>query len=259
MQLDLMRLRKRDARLFKCHFNATTKLASHFILAIEDRASLKPKDGAVERQGFDAENARAVDQGGRPIRIIAKVACHLFKDGEGTADEFVTGNGDVYEGLRPIAAEIGDLADQAVGDGDDAASGIAHDGAAEREIFHAADLVIHLNQVAYDELIFEHNEYAIDQIFDEVLRAETERQARDGGDGGNRRDVESKLGQHGENGAPEDEHHTDAVEDAGHGASLLLAQYGDAAGGFGKLNEAVGEGSQYFNKDKSNKGDYQNP
>jgi len=260
VQLNLVRLGKRDARLLESKFDAAAKLARNVVLAIEDGPGLKAKDGAVEGKGFDAQDARAVDEGLRPIGVIAKIAGDFFEGGESAADHFIAGHGNVDEGLRPVAAEILDLADESVGNGDEGAVGGANDGAAKREVLDAAGFAVDLDEIANDELIFEDDEEAVDEVFDERLCSKAESEAADGGNGGDGRDVEAKLGEHGEDGATQDDCETRAIENACHRARLFLTHDGDARGRLGQLNEALGkrfENADEDERDQENEEDAQ--
>ena len=64
LQLDLMSLPQRNARLLKAQFDAATQLPGNIIFAIESRAHLQTKNRAVQRERFYAENARTVLQDG---------------------------------------------------------------------------------------------------------------------------------------------------------------------------------------------------
>ena len=106
-------------------------------------------------------------------------------------------NGDVDEDLRPIAAEIGNLADEAVGNGDESAGGISNHGSAQGEIFDAAEFGIHLDEIADDELVLEDDEEAVDEILHEMLRAKAEGEAGDSRGRFERGDVEAEFGKRG--------------------------------------------------------------
>ena len=86
MELNCVRVAQGYARLFEAQLDAAAELARDVVLAIEDGADLKPENRAVERKGFDAEDARAVNESGGPIGVAAEVACNFFESGEGTAD-----------------------------------------------------------------------------------------------------------------------------------------------------------------------------
>ena len=112
LQRDFMRMAERDAGLFEAHFDAAAQLAGDVLFAVQDGADLQADHRAVQREGFDAENARAVHDGRRPIGIVAKIARDFFQSGEGAADHFFGWNRDIHERLGPIAAEVRDLPDR---------------------------------------------------------------------------------------------------------------------------------------------------
>src|ERR1700722_1771566 len=153
-------------------FDAAAQFASDIVLAIENGADLQADYGAVKSQRFDSQDARAIDQRGGPIRVVAKFRRDFIQDRNRLAYQFVGANGDVHESLRPIPAEIRNLANQAVGNGDDRSGVVAQNSAAQGEMFDATGLAVHLQNVAEGILILEDDEKSIDEVFKEVLRAE---------------------------------------------------------------------------------------
>ena len=131
------------------------------------------QNGAIESKRLDAQHARPIHQRRRPIRIDAKIAANFFEDGERASHGFGRWDRHVHQHLRPIAAEIGNLADQAIGNGDARAFAIADHGAAQRDVLHFADFVVDADQIADYVLIFENDEETVDEILDQMLRAET--------------------------------------------------------------------------------------
>ena len=79
------------------------------------------------------------------------------------------------------------MSDEAVGDRHHCAGCITNYGAAQSEMFYAADFGIYLDQIADDVLVFEYDEETVDEVFQQALRAESDRdagEARSGERGG---------------------------------------------------------------------------
>src|SRR5271165_3469027 len=130
------------------------------------RATSSWRVGALRTCRRTVAAARAVDQRLRPGRIRAQLGGGGFQRSEGLFDGDVGCQGDVHEGLRPVAAEVGDGADVAVGDGDQSAAWIADHGPPQGEVFDAANGVADLDGVAYDELILKNDIKTGDDVAD---------------------------------------------------------------------------------------------
>src|SRR6202021_790235 len=126
--------------------------------------------------------------------MVAQVSGDFFEGGEGATDVFLRWKRDINKNLRPIAAEIGNLADETIRNGDEGASGISNHRSAQGEIFDAAEFGINLDEIAHDELVLEDDEETVDKIFHQVLGAETKGEAGDSRGRFDRRHVEAKFG-----------------------------------------------------------------
>src|ERR1700726_2250993 len=170
---------ERDLRLLEAKFDSATELSRYIIFAVQRGAYLKTDGGAVQRERFNAEHARSVHQGRRPIRIVAEISRNFFQCGKSASHHLVGRYDDVDECLRPIPAQISDLAEQSVGDGHHCASEISNHSPSQSKVLHAPRLATGLDQVANDELIFKHDEEAINQILHQILCAEPKSEAGD--------------------------------------------------------------------------------
>ena len=109
-----------------------------FILARWGGPDLQADGGRRAVDILYAENSRAIDQRLGPGRIAAQVGGRGFEDGERFLDGRIRREGDVYKSLRPVAAQVGDGADVAVGDSDQRAAGVANHSAAQGNVLDAA-------------------------------------------------------------------------------------------------------------------------
>src|SRR5579863_10653422 len=119
VHLNLVRLGERYARLLESQFDAPAEFARDVVLAVQHGANLHAKHGAIQRERFDSENARAVHQSDGPVGGRTEIARDFLERSQSAAHQFIAGNGDVDESLRPIAAQVGHLTDQSVGNRDE--------------------------------------------------------------------------------------------------------------------------------------------
>src|SRR5208283_2201006 len=102
-------------------------------------------------------------------------------------------NGNIHEGLRPIAAEVGEGADFAVGKGHQGAARIADDRPAQGKMFDAALRFGDLNGIANDKLVLEDDVKAGDDVPDEILGAKANGQGGEACEGGHGKDVNADF------------------------------------------------------------------
>ena len=105
--------------------DAAAELAGHVVMTRGRRAKLQPDHGRVLIERLKTKDAGTVDKSLRPCGIIAQFGGGGIESLEGMFLRNVGGDGDVDKGLRPIAAEIPDGADIAVGKSDQCTSRIA--------------------------------------------------------------------------------------------------------------------------------------
>src|SRR5579863_7204014 len=108
-------------------------------------------------------------------------------------------------------------------------------------MFDAADFGIYLDEIADDVLIFENDEEAVDEVFQQALCAEGDGDAGESGGGERGSDVKIQHLEAHQDGDDGDDRGAYAIEQAGHGASLLLAHLSGARLGFRDLHQAGGE------------------
>ena len=188
---------------------------------------------------------------GPSIRVCAQAAsarnsaATASKRGRSLIEGLVGGDERIEKELSPVAAEIGDTADFAVGYRDQRALGIAEDGAAQGQMFDAAGDLADAHGVAHNVLVLKHGEETVDDVAHHVLRAEAQRQAGQSGRRSQRRDVETKHRQRQQHGQNRDDARAGAVEHARECAGLLFAHLGGAPAGFaGRLHQALRHDAQ---------------
>ena len=96
-------------------------------------------------------------------------------------------------------------ADVAVGDGVDHAFNVAQHDRAQVDLFDRAADAVDVGRIAEADLILGDQEDPRDDVLDQRLRAEADRQADDAGAGQHRRDVDVELAQHHQDGRAPDQ------------------------------------------------------
>ena len=127
-------------------------------------------------------------------RLEGGVVADFHSDGgEDAEDVRRIGTGvdaDVEVGYGEVAGQVGDGGNLAVGDGVKGAVAVAEGGGAEGEVFDGAGERGDLDHLANVILVFDKDEDAIEHVFEETLRAETDADANDPGGGEERGQVD---------------------------------------------------------------------
>jgi hypothetical protein len=209
--------------LREVQLDAAAELSGDVILPGGGCSDLEPHGATLKVERLNTKNAWTIHEGLGPSVIGAEFG----RDGvEGVKDRVSgdsRGENHVHKNLRPIAAEIADDADVAIGNGHEGAARVAHDSAAKREMLHPAKGIADLNRVADNVLIFEDDVKAADHVADEVLRAKANAEADESGESGDGRNADAKLGQSREYSDGPDNLVSRSIEDTGECAGLLLA------------------------------------
>ena len=152
--------------------------------------------------------------------------------------------GYVNEGLRPIAAEVGESTDFAIGNGHQGTTRIADDSAAQGKMLDAALRVANLDGIANDELVLEDDVKAGDDVTDEILSAKAKGKGGQAGERGNGKDVDANLLRGGQQRHGPDNLATRAVNYPGKRAGLLFSRLCGTGLCGGWLDDQVGSGVQ---------------
>src|ERR1700730_4728641 len=219
---------ERNALLLEFQLNAAAQFSRYFILARGSGAYLQADDGSGAIDALYAEYSWAVDECLRPGRIVAHLGGGRFQSNQRFFECGIGRQGDIDEGLRPIAAEVGYSADVAVGDGDQRAAGITQYRAAQGDVLNAPDAVSDLNSVADDVLILQHNVKTGDDVAYQILRAKTDCEAGESGERGHGSNVDAKLRHARQNCHGPHDFAASAVQHSRDSARLLLAAQRDA-------------------------------
>ena len=110
----------------------------------------------------------------------------------------------------------------------------------KRQMFHASHDGADPHGFAHDELIFNDHEKSVDEVANQMLRAETERKACESCDRGDGRDIESELRQRRENRSDENHGRSGAVQDSRERLHVLFSHPGDSADGSAVLPGSAG-------------------
>ena len=149
----------------------------------------------------------------------------------GLLDVGLVGDFDVEQRARPVLAHVADHPDLAVGDVPDDAVDAAQPGGPQADpLDHAADLAFDVDDVADPELVFDQDEHPGEEVLDQRLRAEAERDADHAGAGEQRRQADPDLAEDHEGGDQPDHEGDEAAQDAGQRLDPL---FGAQAGFFG--------------------------
>src|SRR5262249_1597215 len=126
--------------------------------------------------------------------------------------------------LRPIAREIADNFDFAAGHGMDGSIKVAQYGSPKGHIFHYALHAANLYGIAAVVLVFREDKEAIDEVFDQRLRAESDGQTSYSGACQQRAHVNTEQCEnlHARNGCDDEESNT--IGNGGERAKLLTTQ-----------------------------------
>src|SRR4029077_3901868 len=62
LERDFVKVAQWNARLLEAKLDAAAEFSRDIVFAIQHGADLHPEDGAIERERFDSEDARAVDE-----------------------------------------------------------------------------------------------------------------------------------------------------------------------------------------------------
>jgi len=224
--------------------DTAAQLARYIVLAGGGGADLEAHGGGILVKALEAQDAGAIHNGLRPGRIAAQLGRCGFQSLQGLFLGELRREGDVHEGLRPVAAEIRDRADVAIRKGDERAAGIADHGPAQGDVFDASDRIADLNRVTDDELIFQNDVHAGDEIAHQILRPKADRQAGQAGERGRGQYVDPKLRGGGQQRHAPDDFAARAVKDHRDRARLLLAGLCRACLGAGRLDQQVGDQPQ---------------
>ncbi len=224
----------------KLDLNAAAKFAGDFVLAGGRGADLQADGRGGTVEGLQTQDARPVDQSLGPRRVGAQFGGGGFESLHGFIQGDFRGEGDVDEGLRPVAAEIAHGANLTVGDGHQRSPSIAKDGAPQRQMLDTPGNVSKLDCIANRVLVLEDDIKTGDQIADEVLRAKADGDAGEAGEGEGGHRVNAYFFHGREQGDNPNNLAQCAVEDTGEGAGLLFANLRRAALCGGRLDDQPG-------------------
>ncbi len=157
------------------------------------------------------------------VRMVAYLGCGLAQHLKNFVTVFPVVYGNINLGHAPVASEIADHSEQAVGDEMDSAIKVAQDCTAQGELFHFARHGSGPNGVADAVLIIEQDEKPGQDIFHQGLRTKADGQSGDAGAGNQRLDRDAELLQDIEAAKYENNSGSGAVKNRDQGAKLLIA------------------------------------
>ena len=163
--------------------------------------SVTRTDDPVRREVLDAPHLRLLDDQVPEVlvvpQVVGDVAQHLLHP----AQVLVQRDRDVQHGAGPVLALVADPDDLAVADVPDGALDVAEPGDPQADRLDGAAGLAEVDRVADAVLVLEDHEDAGQEVLDQALRAEAERDADDTGAGDQRADRVAELGDRGD---PED-------------------------------------------------------
>lgn len=228
----------------KFDLDAAAEFAGNLVLASWGGADLQAHSQGGTVKGLDAQDARAIDEGLRPGRVAAHFGGSGFQGMHAFFEGHFGRNGNVHESLRPVAAKIADAANFAVGNGHERSASVAQNGAAQGQDFDAPRDVSNLDCITHDELVFEDDVEAGDEVSDEILGAKTDGDASEAGESKGGSGVNAYFVDGGEEGNEPDDFAGGAVKDASESASLLFANLSGAALGGGGFDDEFGKNAE---------------
>jgi hypothetical protein len=170
-----------DAILFEGEDDASAQFA-------EDAVSLIGTDADLDRVGdgaavdfVDAKNDRVGDGDVLERGVVADVVGDFAEQGDDLVWIRAGVDTDIECGDRVVAGQVGDGGDLAIGNDVEGTVGVAETGAPEGEVFDGALETGEQNDFANVVLILNKDEDAVEHVFEDGLRAETDTDADDAG------------------------------------------------------------------------------
>ena len=185
-------------------------------------------DDPVGVPALDAPDLRLLDDHVAEVLVLPQVVGDVLEHLLDPVRSSVERDRDVEHGARPVLAHVADPEDLAVADVPDGAVDVAEPGDAQADRLDGAAGLAEVDDVADAVLVLEDHEDAGQEVLDQALRAEAERDADDRRRWRSAARVVAELGDHHDADDREDHDRGDALEQRAHRLGALPPAAGAA-------------------------------